>query len=269
MSEILEDKSMPVLDRPYQAADVRVEPTDRRVRAVLGGETVVDTRRALILFEKQHLPVYYLPIEDVREELLERSDRRTTCPRKGEATWYTVRAGERVAQDAVWRYEQPIESCPDISRYAAFYWDRVDAWFEEDDQVYVHPRDPYHRVDVLHSSRHVQVVVGGEVVGESRRPRLLFETGLPTRHYLPKLDVRLELMTPSPTTTRCPYKGEARYWSIDAGGVHHDDIAWSYPAPIPECSKIEDLVCFFDEHVDAVIVDGVTQPRPRTPWSRR
>ena len=119
---------------------------------------------------------------------------------------------------------------------------------------------------MLRSSRHVQVVVGGQVLADSRRPSLLFETSLPTRYYLPKADVRLDLLRPSDTVTRCPYKGVARHWSIEIGGKPVD-IAWSYPTPIPECTKIEELVCFYDERVDEVIVDGVTQAKPRTRWS--
>jgi len=132
--------------------------------------------------------------------------------------------------------------------------------------VFRHPRDPYHRVDVLGSSRHVQVRVGGVLIAESRRPRLLFETGLPVRYYLPKLDVRLDLLTPSPTRTRCPYKGEAVYWSVQAAGDVYENIVWSYPAPIPETPKIENLLAFFNEKTD-IVVDGVAQERPVTRWS--
>ncbi len=132
--------------------------------------------------------------------------------------------------------------------------------------MFRHPRDPYHRVDVLGSSRHVQVRVGGVLIAESRRPRLLFETGLPVRYYLPKLDVRLDLLTPSPTRTRCPYKGEAVYWSVQAAGDVYENIVWSYPAPIPETPKIENLLAFFNEKTD-IVVDGVAQERPVTRWS--
>ena len=143
----------------------------------------------------------------------------------------------------------------------------MDAWFEEDDEVYVHARDPYKRVDVLHSSRHVKVVVAGQVMAESRRPAVLFETGLPTRYYLPKADVRMDLLVPTDTETRCPYKGTASYYSMRSGSALVRDIAWYYRHPIPECSKIENLICFFDERVDAVYVDGELQDRPRTRWS--
>jgi uncharacterized protein (DUF427 family) len=132
--------------------------------------------------------------------------------------------------------------------------------------VFVHPRDPYHRVDVVHSSRHVKVVVDGEVVAETTRPRLLFETGLPTRYYIPKLDVRMDLLQPTDSVTACPYKGRARYWSVRVGDRTLKDLVWSYPAPIPECPKIEGLLSFYNERVD-IYVDGELQPRPKTQWS--
>jgi uncharacterized protein (DUF427 family) len=185
MTKALEDQHMTVVARPPSGAVVRVEPTIKRVRAMLGGETVVDSRRTLILFEEGHLPVYYFPREDVREDLLEPTDHHTTCPRKGVAGYWTVRAGERVAENAVWGYPEPIDSCADISGHVAFYWNKMDSWWEEDDQVFVHARDPYHRVDVLRSSRHVRVELDGEVVAETRRSLLLLETGLPPRWYIP------------------------------------------------------------------------------------
>ena len=247
-------------------ATVRVEPCPRRLRVVFAGEVVADTEHALYLFERGHLPVYYFPRDSVRWDLLRATDTRTTCPRKGEARYWTIEAGGRTSVDAVWAYPEVIPGCPDITDHVAFWWDRVDAWFEEDEEVFVHARDPYKRIDVLHSSRHVVVSVDGHVVAETRRARLLFETGLPTRYYLPILDVRPGVLEPSPTTTRCPYKGVADYFSIRVGGALHEDLVWRYQAPIPEIPKIEQLVCFFNERVD-ITVDGVAQPRPRSPWS--
>jgi uncharacterized protein (DUF427 family) len=136
----------------------------------------------------------------VREELLEPSEKHTTCPRKGEASYWSVRVADRVAHDAVWRYPEPIDGCPDISRHVAIYWNAMDSWWEEDDEVFVHARDPYHRVDVLRSSRHVRVEIDGEAVAETERPLLLIETGLPPRWYIPRADVRLDLLQPTDTT---------------------------------------------------------------------
>jgi uncharacterized protein (DUF427 family) len=266
MANALEDQHMTVVARPPTGAVVRVEPTVKRVRAMLGRETVVDSRRALILFEQGHLPVYYFPLEDVREDLLEPSDKHTTCPRKGEASYHSIRAGDRGATDAVWRYPDPIEDCPDISGHVAFYWDAMDSWWEEDDQVFRHARDPYHRVDVLRSSRHVRVELDGRLVAETHRPLLLLETGLPPRWYIPRADVRLDLMRPTDTTTTCPYKGDASYFTAVLGGTEHRNIAWTYVTPIPECTKIEQAICFFNERVD-LTVDGERQERPDTHWS--
>ena len=131
----------------------------------------------------------------------------------------------------------------------------------------MHARDPHKRVDVLVSSRHVQVGIGGEIVADTRRPYLLFETWLPTRYYLPRDDVRMDLLEPSGLTTRCPYKGLATYWSVRVGEATERNVVWSYAEPIPECPKINGLLCFFNERVD-LTVDGVLQPRPQTPWSR-
>jgi len=154
-----------------------------------------------------------------------------------------------------------------IKGHLAFDWDKMDAWFEEDEEVYVHARDPYRRVDALRSSRQVKVVIAGETVAESKRPCLLFETGLPTRYYIPKVDVRMDLLTPSDTTSRCPYKGQARYYSAKIGDMLVKDIAWYYPYPVPECPRIENLVCFYNERVDELYVDGKQQEKPQTPWS--
>ena len=155
-----------------------------------------------------------------------------------------------------------------IKDFVAFYWDRVDHWYEEDEEIFVHPRDPYKRVDVVQSSRPVEVVLGGAVVAETRRARFLFETRLPTRYYIPPEDVRMELLVPSDKKTRCPYKGKARYWSAKMGDRLFEDIVWSYPEPIAECPKIKGYLCFYNEQVDEIRVDGKAVPRPVTPWSK-
>jgi uncharacterized protein (DUF427 family) len=177
-----------------------------------------------------------------------------------------VRAGDRVAENAAWGYPEPIESCPPISGHVAFYWNKMDAWYEEEEQVFVHPKDPYHRVDVLDSSRHVRVTVNGEVVAETDRPVVLFETGLPPRYYIPSEDVREEALVESEKTTRCPYKGVASYYSVEAGGGREEDLVWYYPEPLPEVGKVGGRLCFFNEKVD-LEVDGEAQERPRTQWS--
>src|SRR5690606_15899149 len=149
------------------------------------------------------LPVYYVPRKDVRFDLLEATDHSTHCPFKGDARYWTVRAGGREAENAVWGYDEPIEGAPDLSPYVAFYFGRMDHWYEEDDEIFGHPRDPFHRIDVRSASRRVRVRVDGAVVAESSRPKLLFETGLPVRYYLPREDWDASALTPSEHHTTC------------------------------------------------------------------
>lgn len=243
------------------------ESSPRWVRVMFNGEVIADSKRMRLMHEPGNLPVYYFPQEDVRMEYLIPTDHRTHSPLKGDATYWTVKVGEKVAENSAWSFNQ---SLPDAARrkdYITFDWDLMDAWFEEDEEVYVHARDPYKRVDALRSSRHVKVVIAGETVAESRRPLLLFETGLPTRYYIPKVDVRMDLLVPSDTLTRCPYKGEAKYFSVKRNDKLVKDIAWYYPFPVPECPRIENLVCFYNERVEALYVDGELQPKPQTKWS--
>jgi len=242
------------------------EDSPRRVRVVFGGETVADSRRAKLLHEAGLLPVYYFPIEDMRMELLEESDHTTHCPFKGDASYWSVRTGDRVAENAVWGYPEPIDSAPPIAGYLAFYWRKMDHWYEEEEEVFVHPRDPYHRVDVLESSRHVKVTVNDAVIAETDRPKILFETGLPPRYYIPPEDVREEALVPSDKQTQCPYKGVASYYSVEADGRRVEDLVWYYPEPIPEAAKIKGHLAFFNEKVD-LEVDGEEQKRPLTQWS--
>ncbi|MPY81199.1 MAG: DUF427 domain-containing protein [Actinophytocola sp.] len=242
------------------------EPIGKRVRASFGGETVADSTRVWMLHETGHLPVYYFPFDDVCTELLERSDHVTHCPVKGDASYWTLAAGERRAENAVWAYERPIESASWLAGHVAFYWDAVDAWFEEDEQVFVHPRDPYHRIDVLASSRHVRVSRDGELLAESWRPRLLFETGLPVRYYLSRQDVRHDLLAPSMSVTRCPYKGVAEYWSVRVGDDVVPDLVWTYAEPLHDALAVRGMLCFYNEQVD-VEVDGQREQRPTTPFA--
>ena len=149
-----------------------------------------------------------------------------------------------------------------------FDWAAMDAWFEEDEQVFTHPRDPHHRVDILASSRHIEVVVNGVKMADSHSLRLLFETSLPTRYYLPLVDVRMDLLRPSRKATGCAYKGTASYWSLEVGGDLVDDVVWTYPTPLPESVKIAGLASFYNERVD-IVVDGVLQERPVTVFGPR
>ena len=241
------------------------EESPRRVRAVFGGETVADSGSVTLLHERDHLPLYYFPEADVRMDLLEATDHTTHCPFKGDASYWSVKVGERVAEDAAWSYPEPIEGCPPISGFMSFYWDAMDSWFEEDEEVFVHARDPYHRVDVLDSSRHVKVSVSGEVIADTIHPKLLFETGLPTRYYIPPEDVDREKLVPSESQTRCPYKGTASYMSVRER-EEGEDLIWYYPEPIPAVEKISDHLCFYNEKTD-LEVDGEALSRPKTRFS--
>jgi uncharacterized protein (DUF427 family) len=247
---------------------ITFEPSPRRVRVKFNGETIADSTAAHLLFETRHLPVYYFPRRDVRADLLRATDHHSFCPYKGTASYWSVAVGNKVSENALWGYPEPFEEVAAIADYVAFYWDRVDSWWEEDDEIFVHARDPYKRVDVVNSSRPVRVVVDGVTVAETRRARFLYETRLPTRYYIPPEDVRKDLLVPSDKVTACPYKGKARYYSVKIGDRLHEDLVWYYPEPIEECPKIKGYLCFFNERVDDIVVDGVSVPRPMTPWSK-
>lgn len=243
-----------------------VEPSPRWVRVKFGGEIIVDSKQVLLLcqYGPGRLPTYYFPQADVRMDVLTPSSRED---QNGEVAHWTVKVGDQVAESAAWTYLEPPTELADLKGHLSFEWDKMDAWYEEEEEVFVHARDPHKRVDVLSSSRHVRVVIDGETVAETRRPYLLFETMLPTRYYLPREDVRMDLLEPTDLTTRCPYKGIASYWSVKMGDHVSKNVVWSYPDPIPENPKIKDLMCFFNERVD-LYVEGELQTRPQTPWSQ-
>ena len=243
---------------------IRVETGGKRIRAFLGGVAVADTSRPLLVWEKPYYPAYYFPVADVRTDLLEADFGVVHSPSRGDAQTFTARAGGLEVPRAALRYENStLEELRDTIR---FEWDAMEAWFEEDEEVFTHPRDPHTRVDILPSSRHVRVEVDGVTVAESMSPRLLFETGLPVRYYLPKTHVRMDLLRPTDSSSHCPYKGEAEWWSVRIDGQIHRDLAWSYRMPLPESEKIAGLISFYDEKVD-VYIDGVLQQRPRTKFS--
>jgi len=227
-------------------------PAPRRIRGLLGETTVLDTDNALMLHETGLLPVWYVPADDFAIGVLERSDTRTHCPFKGDASYYDLRVGGTLVHDAVWFYADPLPSAAALGGLCSVRMDALDQWFEENQQVHGHPTDPFHRVDVRASSRHVVVTADDTVLADSHTPLALFETGLPTRYYLPESDVATELLSTSETTSVCPYKGTARYWS----SPEHDDICWSYPEPHDEVRAAAGLRCFFGEGI-TTNVDGV------------
>jgi uncharacterized protein (DUF427 family) len=243
-----------------------LEPTNRRVRVAFNGETVADSRGASLLYETGYLPAYYFPEADVRMDLLARSEKGRESPVLGQARSWSVRVGDRVAEDAAFAWSDPPPGAPGVSGLVTFTFGAMDEWYEEDDRILGHPADPYHRIDIRRSSRHIRLSHEGRVVAESRRPVILFETSLPPRYYLPVEDVAGELV-PSQTHTRCAYKGLASYYSVRLGDTELTDLAWYYPEPDAESTGIQGYVAFFDERLD-LEVDGQSQSRPETPWSR-
>ena len=251
-------------ERTAKRRGIRIEPGAKRVRVYLGGQVVADTVHPMLVWEVPYYPTYYFRVGDVRTELLESDGGVQHSPSRGDGHTFAVSVGGRTAQRAGLQYaDSPIEELRDLIR---FDWHSMDAWFEEDEQVFTHPRDPYTRVDILASSRYVRVDVDGTTIAESTSPRMLFETGLPVRYYVPKTHVRMELLTPTESVSHCPYKGQAEYWSVRAGDRVHDDLAWSYRAPFAESQKIAGLIAFYNEKVD-IYVDGVLQDRPVTKFS--
>ncbi|MGI9665771.1 MAG: DUF427 domain-containing protein [Acidimicrobiia bacterium] len=240
---------------------VRTEPTEKRIRVMLQGVTVVDTKSAVMVWEVPYFPTYYFPPDDVRMELLTDAGDETRSPSRGTARLHDVTVGDRTAHMAarVWT-DGKID---DVRDYVSLDWDAFDHWFEEDEEVYTHARDPYTRLDILPSSRHIRVEVDGVTVADSAHARFLFETNLPTRYYLPKTDVRREYLTSTDLQSRCPYKGTARYWSVTVNGNTHENIVWGYDTPLAESQRIAGLVSFYNEKVD-IYVDGELEERPVT-----
>jgi uncharacterized protein (DUF427 family) len=251
-------------EAPPPGRTLYLEPTPKRIRVVVADVVVGDSRRAMLLHESGSQPVYYFPPEDVRADVLESSETTTHCPKKGDAAYYSIRVGDRVVSDGAWYYPEPLAGAPPIAGLIAFYWDRADHWLEEEEEVFFHPRDPYHRIDILPSARQLRVRRKETLLAASTRAMVLFETGLPPRWYLPREDVVADLQA-SEHRTGCPYKGRASYYSVAVDGRVIEDVVWTYTNPRPEAAPIAGLLAFYDERVD-VELDGVPQERPQSPW---
>jgi uncharacterized protein (DUF427 family) len=220
---------------------------------MVAGEVVVDTDAPLLVWEKPYYPTYYFPADGVRTDVLSDTGETSRTPSRGTAKVYSIVTDAVEVEDAVLGYDDsPIEELNGTFRVE---WGAMDHWFEEDEEVFVHPRDPYKRVDALRSSRHVVVSIDDVEVANSHSPVILFETGFPPRYYLPKTDARMDLLTPSDASTECPYKGTAEYWSVEIGDTVHEDLVWSYPFPARESTPIAGLLCFYNERVD-ITIDG-------------
>lgn len=242
---------------------LRYEPTPKRVRAELSGETLAASSRAILVWEpRRAVPVYAFPDGDVQDGFLYPSEHPVAEAHGGDAQFYTAVAKGRRELNAAWRYADP-----DLAGYLAFSWESMDRWYEEDEEVIGHPRDPFHRVDVRRGTEHVRVELNGEPLADTQQPVLVFETGLPTRFYLPPEDVRMGLLERTDTETICAYKGRARYFSVTVNGRTEPDLAWCYPDPLPDSSpELRGKIAFLAERLD-IIVDGETLARPRTQWS--
>jgi uncharacterized protein (DUF427 family) len=221
----------------------------RRMRAEVAGRTVLDSVRGRLLHESNIPPRLYVPLDDFDRALLEPTDHTTHCPFKGDAGYFTIRAGDAVRENAVWAYRDPLPEAVWLAPFASLYWHLADEWYEEDERV-SGLRDPYHRVDVRRTSRPVRVVADdGTEVARSDRAALVFETGAQPRFYLPREDVAAELV-PSAKRSQCPYKGEATYLSVRLGERLIDDAAWSYEQPLEGALGARGLVSFHHEGLE-------------------
>ncbi|MFJ4932193.1 DUF427 domain-containing protein [Streptomyces sp. NPDC088736] len=251
--------------------DLLWEPSERWVRGRTGEVTVVDSRHPVLVWEPGvPVPLYAFPREDVREDLLRPAKNPRTGTHTGSRIFYDLDVDGDVRENAAWTF--PAE---DLAGHVAFEWFRrvgrgLDHWYEEEEEIFVHPRDPHKRVDAIPSGRHVRVEIDGMLVADTHRPVLLFETGLPTRYYIPREDVRLDLLEATDHSTGCPYKGTAAYWSWRGKGDATDvppNVVWSYPEPLPAVGAVKDLLAFYNEAVD-ITVDGTRIERPITPFTR-
>lgn len=239
-----------------------VEPNARRIRALRGNQPLVDTTNSRYVWEHRYWPSWFVPQDEIGAELKPSADpERRRGERRG-VVHHDLVVGDTVLEGAARTYPEE----PQLVGLVAIDWDVADRWLEEDVEVHIHPRSPYVRIDTLPSSRHVVVRVDGEVVADSTRPTILFETGLPSRYYLPVDDVRTDLLTPTASRTGCPYKGFARYWDVTTATATHEDLAWAYDEPLPESEGVRGLICFYNEKVE-IELDGERLASPRTKFS--
>jgi uncharacterized protein (DUF427 family) len=262
--------------------ELRYHPTAKRIRAFVGGEAVVDSTRAWVVWEPRRVvPAYAVPEGDIRGGLVETTqdaaaeehevrlgDRHPVLdPRSGFAVHTTPGTASDITTDAATLAGAAfVPDDPSFDGYAIIDFQAFDEWREEDELLVAHARDPFKTVDTRRSSRPVVVEIAGVTVADSTRSTMLFETYLPTRYYLPREDVRMDLLHPTETITACAYKGIAAYWSATVDGTVVDDVAWSFTQPHNYATAVKDLVAFFNERVD-ITVDGERIERPHTPWS--
>ncbi len=250
------------MDYPAMIAEkYLIQPAPRRVRGYFAGQLMFDTTQAVYVWESANYPQYYIPVDDVNDDLLvdemyEKNQLLGTYMR------YGFKVGDREVPKAAKMYTD--DSRDGLAGMVRFEWTALDAWFEEDEQIFVHPRNPYTRVDAIRSTRTVRVELDGVVLAETSSPVMVFETGLPTRYYLNRTEVNFDYLVPSDTVSECPYKGTTGgYWSVQLGPDVHKDLAWSYAFPTGQLLPITGLVAFYNEKVD-IVIDGVMLARPVT-----
>jgi uncharacterized protein (DUF427 family) len=249
-------------DYPQMMVPVdHIAPVPRRIRAMLAGDVVLDTNKALYVWEWPYYPQYYIPIADVCPAVLV-DEQHTEHLHRGTAQLLGVRVGEVSRPKSARLYAE--DAMDGVAATIRFDWDAADAWFEEDEEVFVHPRNPYVRVDALRSTRSVRVELDGTVLAESSSPVMVFETGLPTRYYFNRTEVDFDHLVPSDTVTSCPYKGQTSvYWTVRVREASYPDLAWAYGFPTRQLLPIAGMIAFYNEKVDT-IVDGALLPRPVT-----
>ncbi len=233
-------------------------PCPKWIRAYYNGIAVADSRHAMLW--RGRPPVYYFPRTDVRLDLLLPTDHTTKSDLLGTATYWSLTVGNRSASNSAWTYSAPPDEAPNLKGYIALEWDALDAWYEEDELVRCHPRDPYTRIEVLQSSRTVHIEIDGATVAETARPVLLFETGRPARYYIPQIDVRMDMLELSDKVTECPYKGVADYYHFRIGDSLEENVAWCYPFPSKDVGGIRDMIAFYPERTSEFHVDGRQLP---------
>ncbi len=241
-------------------------PTQKKVRVEFNGEVIAESAETLLMRESHYELNYYFPIESVKQDYLVDNGHTETSGYRGLARFWDVQVGDKRVENAAWEHpDEPSNAKrPDLRGYISFKFHKLDTWYEEAEEIIVHPRDPFHRVDIVQSDRQVRVEIDGVTVAETNKAMFLFETGLPARYYIPQDDVNMNYLTPvADKQTGCPYKGWANYWSVNVDGTDYGDVVWSYLTPLDESHKIKGLLSFYNEKVD-IYVDGQLEERPHT-----
>jgi len=251
-----------------------IEPSPKRIQAIHNHTQILDTKSALLVWEHQYYPAIYVPSEDLKKGVLEAPNDRVldASPAQDFANKLAdlkltdggalrvLKVGDVVVEDVL------LLESGKLAGHVRIPFDKIDLWLEESVPMHVHIRDPYKRIDTLQSSRHIVVKIDGTVMAETRSPTLLFETGLPTRYYLPIDSLNWNYIHGSDTVTKCPYKGEANYYSVLFNGKEYKDVIWYYKYPIAESLAVAGLICFYNEKVE-ILIDGVKEEKPKTRWS--